>query len=261
LVSSPFGLVRANFGFFRVKHRLAHLLLDDLVEVGVSLAGATEIYRRYYQAGQLGGADPLPSDAAMPTVTELSTDTILSVLMCGMFAAAARASVTAELLEKWRSSAAGMGLSPKLVAWIDLAQSLFIAGSVDGQTAMRDASLGWEGQVLATLRVATDDATRPAELLTAHVCWVNTLRNIGKSFLPADDIEHLVTVSWQRLSECTFLLRMPSTTVLDLKRACASLEHGWRKIGEVLAAAQYVVPGTVPQTMRDAIRSQSDHRG
>jgi hypothetical protein len=85
-----------------------------------------------------------------------------------------------------------MGLSPELVDWIDLAQSLFIAGWVDGQTAMRDASLGWEGQVLATLRVATDDATRPAELLAAHICWVNTLRNIGKSFLPADDIEHLV---------------------------------------------------------------------
>jgi hypothetical protein len=89
-----------------------------------------------------------------------------------------------------------MGLSPELVDWIDLAQSLFIAGWVDGQTAMRDASLGWEGQVLATLRVATDDATRPAELLAAHICWVNTLRNIGKSFLPADDIEHLVTVGW-----------------------------------------------------------------
>jgi hypothetical protein len=136
-----------------------------------------------------------------------------------------------------------MGLSPELVDWIDLAQSLFIAGWVDGQTAMRDASLGWEGQVLATLRVATDDATRPAELLAAHICWVNTLRNIGKSFLPADDIEHLVTVGWQRLSERTFLLRMPLITVPDLKRACASLEHGWRKIGEVLAAAQYVVPG------------------
>jgi hypothetical protein len=255
LVSSPFGVVRANFGFIRVKHRLAHLMLGDLIEVGASLADATEIYRRYYREGQLGGAVPLPPDAVMPTITELPTDIVLSVLISGMFAAVAQATLSTELLRKWRSSATGMGLSPKLVAWVDLAQSLFITGSVDGQAAMRDTSLGWEGQVLATLRVATDDAARPADLLTAHVCWVNTLRNIGKSLLPTADIEYLVTVGWQRLSERTFLLRMPLTTVPDLKRACASDEHGWRKVGEVLAAAQYVVPGTVSQTMRDTICS------
>jgi hypothetical protein len=185
-------------------------------------------------------ADPLPLDAVMPTITELPTDIILSVLTGGMFAAVARGTLSTELLRKWSSSATGMGLSPRLVAWVDLAQSLFITKSIDSQTAMRDTSLGWEGQILAALHVANDDATRPAELLTAHVCWVNTLRNIGKSVLPTDDIEYLVTVGWQRLSERPFLSKMPLTTVPDLKRACASNEHGWRKVGEVLAAAQYV---------------------
>jgi hypothetical protein len=46
LVSSPLGLVRVNFGFIRVQHRLGHLMLGDLVEVGASLADATEIYCR-----------------------------------------------------------------------------------------------------------------------------------------------------------------------------------------------------------------------
>ncbi len=70
LVASPYGLVRVSFGSVCVRHRLAHLKLDDLVEVAVALAEATEICRLYYRDGALDGAEPLPADAAMPTKSE-----------------------------------------------------------------------------------------------------------------------------------------------------------------------------------------------
>ncbi len=120
---------------------------------------------------------------------------------------------------------------------------------------MRDASLRPEGQLLAALRVASDDAATPAELLTVHVYWANTLRKLGTSLFPVDDIERLVTAGWFRLSDCPFLLRTPSFAVPELKRACASVARGWCKIGEVLSAALHAVPATVPESMRQTIRS------
>jgi hypothetical protein len=183
LVRSPYGLVRVYFGFTRARHRLKYLLLDDLVEVAVALAEAAEIYGRYYPDGGLGRADPLPANAAMPATSQLSPDYVLSVLVSGMFALAARGKVTAELIERWRVAGRQLGLVSAVTDWFDLAESLFVTHSVDAQVIMYDGSLSWEGQVLATLRVATDDASRPAELLTAHVCWRIRYLNWARTFV------------------------------------------------------------------------------
>jgi hypothetical protein len=254
LITSLYGLVRVSFGTVRVRHRLKHLKLDDLVEITVALADATEICRRYYRDGRLDGADPLPADAAMPTKSELSADLILPVLLGGMFALTARGAVTGDLIERWRASAIKLELSSAVMDWLDLAVSLFITHDVDARVAMRDPSLRPEGQTLATLRVATDDPSRPAELVTVHVRWANTLRDLGTSIFPTDDIERLVTAGWLRLTDLPFLLRTPSLAVPELRLACASTARGWRKVGEVLSAALHAVPATVPESMRETIR-------
>jgi hypothetical protein len=119
---------------------------------------------------------------------------------------------------------------------------------------LRDESLGWPGQVLAAISIALDDASHPAELMTAHICWANTFPRLNMSFFPIDDVEHLVSEAWLRIANRPFLLRMPSTTVPELQRACASDLRGWRKIGEVLLAAEYAIPAMVPDTMRQTIR-------
>jgi len=253
LVGSPYGLVRVSFGFTRVRHRLKYLQLDDLVEVAVALAEATEICRRYYSEGGLGNADPLPADATMPATSKLPADFVLSVLLSGMFALAARGKVTAELIEKWRTAGRQLSLV-SATDWFDLAESLFVTGSVDARAIMYDGSLRWEGQVLATLHVATDDASRPTELLTAHVCWANTLPKLGTHFCPIDDVEHIVTSGWLRLCERPFLLRAPTLSVPELKRACASAAHGWRKVGEILSVGLQAVPAAVPESMRETVR-------
>jgi hypothetical protein len=254
LVGSPYGLVRVSFDFTRVRQRVKYLLLDDLVEVAVALAEATEICRRYYRDGGLGRADPLPADATMPATNELSADFVLAVLVSGMFALAARGKVTAELIERWRAAGRQLSLVSAVTDWIDLAESLFVTHTIDAQVIMYNRSLRWDEQVLATLLVATDDAAGPSELLTAHVCWANTLPQLGTTFCPTDDIERIVTSGWLRLCERPFLLRTPVLSVPELKRACASAAHGWRKVGEILSAGLQAVPAAVPESMRETVR-------
>ena len=253
LALSPFGIVRTNFGFVRVKHRIRRLLLDDLIEVAVALAEATEIYRQYYVDGGLGGADPPPSNPEVLAESELSTDYILAVLTGCLFAVAARGTITPVLLATWRAAVEKIRAAPKIEAWLDVAEGLFVTATADAQAAMQDNSFPW-CQVLATLYIATDETCRPEAMLSAHVCWVNTLRGLENSIIPLSDIESIVIKSWLRLTDRPFLLKAPSATVPDLKRACANPERGWREVGRVLSAAQYAVPASVPQTVRDAIR-------
>jgi hypothetical protein len=251
---SPYGLVRVSVGLIRIRHRLKTLALNDLVELAFDLAEATEICRHYYKEGGLDGAEPLPADAVVPTPIELAPDIIFSVMLSGVFALAARGSVTAKTVGRWRVGAEQTGLLPVLGTWLDLAEGLLVTHVVNSQVALRDKSLKWPGTVLATVGVCLDDTVGPAELMTAHVCWVNTLPRINSSFFPIDDIEHLVTYAWLRMANRPFLLRMPSITVPELQRACANETRGWRKIGEVLLAAEDAIPATVPETMRQTIR-------
>jgi hypothetical protein len=252
---SPYGLVRVSVGLIRIRHRLKTLALDALVELAFELAEATEICRRYYKEGGLDGAEPLPADAVIPTPLELATDIVFSVMSSGIFALAARGLVTVKTLGNWRVGAEQTGLLPVLGAWLNLAEGLLVTHVVNSQVALRDNSLGWAGTILATIGVCLDDTVGPAKLMTAHVCWINTLPRINSSFFPIDDIEHLVTYAWLRIAtNRPFLLRMASITVPELQKACASSAQGWRKIGEILLAAELAIPETVPETMRQTIR-------
>jgi hypothetical protein len=254
LGKSPYGLVRVSVGFIRLRHRLKTLALNELVELAFDLTEATEICRRYYKEGGLGGSEPLPADAVVPTPMELAPDLIFSVMLSGVFSLAARGIVTAETLGRWLLGAERTGLLPVLGTWLDLAEGLLVTHVVNSQVAQRDNSLGWAGTILATIGGCLDDTVRPGELIAAHVCWINTLPRINSSFFPIDDIEHLVAHAWLRIADQPFLLRKPSTTVPDLRRACASNARGWRKIGEILLAAEHAIPATVPETMRQTIR-------
>ena len=155
----------------------------------------------------------------------------------------------------WTASAARAGLSAALAPWLKFVGDLFISNTVDAERAVRDASLSWPWQGAASVKVAVDTATRPAELLTIHNYWTNEQARAATGPYILSDIERLVTSGWRRLSVQSFLLRAPAVTVPALLQACASASTGWRKIGEVLAAACDVVPGSVPAALRERFRA------
>jgi hypothetical protein len=255
LSRSPYGLVRVSVGILRIRHRLKNLATDDLVELAAELAKATEICRRYYKGARgLDGADPLPADAAAPTSKDLAPDIIFSVMVSGVLSLEARGTGIAEPLGRWREYADQAGLLPVLGGWLDLAEGLFVRRAADAQVAIRDEALGWPERVLASISVAVNDISHPIELMTAHVCWANAFSRLNASFFPIADVERLVTDAWLGIADRPFLLRMPSTTVPELRAACASNTRGWRKVGEVLSAAEHAIPATVPASMRQTIR-------
>jgi hypothetical protein len=167
-------------------------------------------------------------------------------MLNAVFAPAARGAITAQVLEQWKSGAECASLSFILRPYLDFIEALFIKNTIDAETTVRDQSLTTPWMITASVRIAIDPAARPLDLLTIHRLWTDALPRIASSLFVLPDIEHLVISSWQRLSEHSFLLRSPALTVPALRQA-ASRSTGWRKIGEVLAAACDTVPATVHQ--------------
>jgi hypothetical protein len=137
---------------------------------------------------------------------------------------------------------------------LEIVSGLFVTQEVNAITLVNDVSQGWERHIVASIKISTDDTSRPKDLLTVHAYWAQQLSPLQISFFPVDDVENLVTAGWKRLSERPFLLRMPGSTVPALTAALATTAIGWRKVGEVLIAAENATSGIVPEQMIQAIR-------
>jgi hypothetical protein len=190
----------------------------------------------------------------MPSHQQLNAELLLSGMLSALFALAARGAVTKEVLDQWRTGAEGSSVSAIVGPWLAFVKALFISNTLNAEAAVRDQSLTWTWQAVASIRVAVDTATRPTELLTIHNYWTQVLRLAAVGLFVLPDIEHLVTSAWQRLCENRFLLRAPALTVPELREACASASKGWPKIGEVLTAACDAVPTLVPPELRERFR-------
>jgi hypothetical protein len=254
LKTSIYGVVRLSFNQLRLQRRLRSGALDDLVEIVGGWAESFALCRLYYKENGLDAADPLPADAITIDRGQLDAELILCGMLNGIFVLAARERITEQILVLWTASAARAGLSAVLTPWLTFVGDLFIRNTVDAERAVRDASSSWPWQGAASVKVAIDHATRPAELLTIHSYWTNERARAATGPYVLPDIEQLVTSAWRRLSAQSFLLRAPAVTVPALLRACASASTGWRKIGEILSAACDAVPAAVPTEFRERLR-------
>jgi len=254
LKASRYGVIRFMFDRLRLQHRLRTLAFDDFVEVVGDYTNSFALCRHYYYEGGLGPAEPLPADATTLDRQQSDAEVVLSMMLSAVVALAARATVTKELLDRWAAGAANAGLSAIVAPWLEFVTALFVDNTITAKVAMGDQSLPWTWQAVASISVAIDSTTRPAELLTVHHYWTSLLPKTGNGQFVLAEIEHLVTSGWRRLSEQGFLLRTPAVTVPALLRACASASSGWRKISEVLSAACDAVPAAVPNEFRERFR-------
>jgi hypothetical protein len=253
LKASRYGVIRFTFDRLRLQRRLRYLAFDDLVEVVGDCTDSFALCRHYYKEGGLGPADPLPAVATMPDRQQSDAEAVLSMMLSAVVALAARATMTKEGLDQWKVGAANAGLSDIVGPWLAFVAALY-DGTIKADAAIRDQSIPWTWQMVASIMVAIDNATRPAELLSVHEYWTSVLPNTATGLYVLAEIEQLVTRGWLRLSERRFLLRAPAVTVPALLQACASASSGWRKIGEVLSAACDAVPAAVPKEFRERFR-------
>jgi len=227
LKASQYGLIRFTFDKLRVQRRLGNMTIADFVEVVGDWVESSALCRLYYKENGLGAADPLPADVAPLDRQQLNSEQVLSGMLNAVFVLAARDAVTEEVLAMWADSAARARLSAILTPWLQFVGDLFIGNSIDAEKAVRDQSLAWSWQAVASVRVAIDSTTRPAELLTIHGYWANVLPKTGIGLFVLAEIEHLITSAWRRLAEeQRFLLRAPAQTVPPLQQACASASTG-----------------------------------
>jgi hypothetical protein len=254
LKASRYGFTRLTFDSLRLEHRWRSLALEDFVEVVGDWMDSFDLCRRYYENGSLGPADPLPPDATVADRQQSNAEVVLIAMINAIIALTARAVVTREVLGQWATGAANAGLSAIITPWLEFVAALFLDNTTDAKAAVRDQTIAWTSQLVASIRVATDSTTRPAELLQMHYYWASLLPTTKSALFVLADVERLVTSAWRRLAEQTFLLRSPAVTAPALLRACDSVSAGWRKIGEVLSAACDAVPAAVPTEFRQRFR-------
>jgi len=173
LKASNYGVVRLTFNQLRLQRRMRSAVLDDLVEVVGDWAESFALCRLYYKENGLDAADPLPAGAMAVDRGQLDAELILCGMLNAIFVLAARDGVTEQMLALWTASAARAGLSGALTPWLTFVGDLFVSNTVDAERAVRDPSLSWPWQGAASVKVAIDSATRPAELLTIHNYWTN----------------------------------------------------------------------------------------
>jgi hypothetical protein len=250
LKASRYGIVRFAFNGLRLQHRLRNLALDDFVEVVGDWTDSLALCQRHYGANGLGAADPLPTDTVQPNREEVDTNIVFNGMLSALFALAARGTITKEILNRLTASAVRADRSAIVAPWLSFVVAIFVDDTVKAETVRHDPSQAWPWQVVASIRVAVDTATRPAELLMVHNYWASNLPKMPTGLFVLADIEHLVTRAWRRLCENRFLLSAPTRTVPALEEACESASTGWSKIGEILTAACDVVPANVPSEMR-----------
>jgi hypothetical protein len=226
------------------------MMFADFVEVVGDFVESIMLCRDYYQENGLTPSDPLPADTPAVDRAQFDIEFVLTIMLNALFAQAARGTITAQVLEQWRSGAERASMSSILRPYLDFIEALFITNTLDAETAVRDQLLSRPWTITASVRIAIDTATRPVDLLLIHRLWADALPPLTSALFVFPDIEHLVTSSWQRFAEHSFLLRSPALTVPPLRQACASTSTGWHKIGEVLIAACDAVPATVPQEFR-----------
>ena len=227
LKASGYGVTRLSFNQLRLQRRLRTAALDDFVEVVGDWAESLALCQLYYRERGLGAAEPLPADAMAVDRQQLNAVLILSGMLNAIFVLAARGGDTEQILARWTASAARAGLSTILAPWLAFVGDLFVRNTMDAETAVRDPSLSWPWQGAASIRVAIDNAARPAELLTIHNYWASEGPRAQTELYVLPEIEHLVTSGWQRLSAQTFLLRAPAVTV----PACCEPARAHRRVG------------------------------
>jgi len=67
-------------------------------------------------------------------------------MLNAIFALVARGQITEQILTEWLATAARRGQSTLIDPWLELVRGLFVTGTVDGEQALRDQSLGWSGR-------------------------------------------------------------------------------------------------------------------
>ena len=252
LKASRYGVMRSAFNQLRLQHRLRTLELDDLVEVVRDWVGSVLLYRRYY-SGNAGAADALPlgADSDKP---EIDAELFLAGMLNALFAVAARQTFTNALLDRWLIAAEGAGLTEIAAPWLEFVTRLFVANDLNAETAMHEMSSSWPWQGAASIRIAIDSATRPAQLLVVHHHWTVMLRKTAGAVFTLSDVEELVIRAWTAVAEEGLFLRAPAVNGPLLLEACRGPETGWPKVGRILAAACDAVPATVPTAFRNQFR-------
>jgi hypothetical protein len=193
LQASQYGLIRFIFDQLRVQHRLRSMTFADFVEVVGDCAESFALCQLYYKENGLGATDPLPEDVAPPDRQQLDSELVFSAMLNAVFVLAARGVVTEQVLAMWTASAARAGLSAILTPWLQFVAELFVRNTIDAEKALWDQSLEWHWQAVASIRVAIDSTTLPAELLTIHGYWANLLPKRANRLFALAEIEHLIT--------------------------------------------------------------------
>ena len=177
-------------------------------------------------------------------------------VVLGAFMASLNFSLNREILTEWRNDAIEAGFEAQLSPLFDLLDRVFLDDAFDPSTAFAvDDPIE---QFLSTVKYVSVSNPTVGGWLRVHGVWAlffgeHHFKQIaGALLLP------LIESKWAELSECPFMLSSPRTSVPRLTAALSSNSRPWRKIRDILRAAEAAAGANLPVAVLTTIDRLGD---
>lgn len=178
-------------------------------------------------------------------------DVVLGAFMPGL-----NSSLNREILDEWRNDAIEAGFEAELSPVLDLLHRVFLDDAFDPSTAFAvDDPIE---QILSTVKYVSVSNPTVGGWLRVHGVWAlffgqHHFKQIaGALLLP------LIESKWAEFSECPFILSSPRTSVPRLTAALSSNSRPWRKIRDILRAAEAAAGANLPLAVLTTIDRLAD---
>ncbi|MFH1446020.1 MAG: hypothetical protein ABIG43_01230, partial [Chloroflexota bacterium] len=168
-------------------------------------------------------------------------------LMNALVAITVSSGLKPDIFNAWRINASDLVLSKEFIVAIDLAEEILSQSANDAVKILMSGSETRIRRLLASLRVALDESSKPEKLLYAHLMLATELCKGFFSMELANHVASLVERGWLTKIKLPAMLKSPRTTVPDIESACHCESEGFQKAAKILLAASKAVYLSLPE--------------
>src|SRR5439155_18368381 len=159
------------------------------------------------------------------------------------------------LFDMWRENARSMTDSDRIVARIDIIESILLQTVLEVTVIMRNKNESWEKRMAAALKVTREEESATVnELFYAHTVIASGLLGGAWSREVAPHLAELFARQWRQRTQLPAAFRAPRLTVPEIQAACRGTEAPARKAIQILLAVSNAVSVRISDKVRDYLR-------
>ena len=254
LVHASFPIVRFLSVLLDVQCSFRCLTFDRLPTQGRDLSAAFQLVSTHQ------AQENAPWEDAVKQIVQDNRSIIASIDGPAVFIAALVSMIGADqwnaaLFDIWRENARSMTDSDRIVARIDIIESILLQTVLEVTVIMRNKNESWEKRMAAALKVTREEESATVnELFYAHTVIASGLLGGAWSREVAPHLAELFARQWRQRTQLPAAFRAPRLTVPEIQAARRGTEAPARKAIQILLAVSNAVSVRISDKVRDYLR-------